>query len=83
MYSMKSRGQPAMRQREKKDDHCGISVTHSVGHMYPRYHSIMKKGQWVSFLSPSKLSRIKIESDGCGWWSLARCVYLHAKRSIA
>lgn len=83
MYSMKSRRSACDEAEREKDDHCGISVTHSVGHMYPRYHSIMKKGHWVSFLSPSKLSRVKIESDGCGWWSLARRVYLHAKRSTA
>lgn len=49
MYSVKSRGSACDEAEREKDDYCGISVMHSVGHMYPRYHSIMKKGQWVSF----------------------------------
>lgn len=80
---MKSRRSGCDEAESEKDDHCGISVIHSVGHMYPRCHSIIKKGIGSHFLSLSKLSCIKIESDGCGWWSLAYCVYLHAKMSIA
>lgn len=61
---MKSRRSACDEAGSEKDDHCGTPAIHSVGHMYPRCHSIMKKGIGSRFLSPSKLSCVEIESEG-------------------